>query len=56
MIPISALFDQSPLTTLLAVDPLVADYRAFFAELECGQSYSAGKRTVRPAVVRTAIP
>ena len=34
MIPSSTLFDQSTLTTLLAVDPVVADYRAFFAELD----------------------
>ncbi|MGH2497238.1 MAG: hypothetical protein ACRDIV_21270 [Ktedonobacteraceae bacterium] len=34
MIPSSHLFDQSTLATLLAIDPLVADYRAFFAELD----------------------
>jgi hypothetical protein len=34
MIPCSALFDQSTLTALLEHDPLVADYRAFFAELD----------------------
>src|SRR5712691_8956207 len=34
MIPASHLFDQSTIATLLAIDPLVADYRAFFAELE----------------------
>lgn len=34
MIPASALFDQSTLAALLEHDPLVADYRAFFASLE----------------------
>lgn len=34
MIPTSALFDQSTLTALLAHDPLVADYRAFFSLLD----------------------
>ena len=34
MIPFSHLFDQSTLAALLEIDPLVADYRAFFAELE----------------------
>ena len=34
MIPSSHLFDQSTLITLLSLDPLVADYRAFFAELD----------------------
>lgn len=34
MIPASDLFDQSTLTTLLAHDPLVADYRAFFSLLD----------------------
>ena len=34
MIPTSAVFDQSTLTALLDHDPLVADYRAFFASLE----------------------
>ena len=33
MIPASAVFDQSTLTALLDHDPLVADYRAFFAWL-----------------------
>jgi hypothetical protein len=31
MIPASARFDQSTMTALLAVDPVVQDYRAFFA-------------------------
>ena len=31
MIPASALFDQSTMAALLAYDPLVQDYRAFFA-------------------------
>ncbi len=31
MIPASALFDQSTMAALLEYDPLVADYRAFFA-------------------------
>lgn len=31
MIPSSTLFDQSTITTLLDHDPLIADYRAFFA-------------------------
>jgi hypothetical protein len=34
MIPASDLFDQSVLTALLDHDPLVADYRAFFALLD----------------------
>lgn len=34
MIPSSHLFDQTTMTALLAHDPLVADYRAFFAELD----------------------
>jgi len=34
MIPASALFDQSTLAALLEIDPLVADYRAFFAQLD----------------------
>jgi hypothetical protein len=34
MIPSSSLFDQSTLASLLSIDPLVADYRAFFAELD----------------------
>lgn len=34
MIPSSALFDQSTMTALLSHDPLVTDYRAFFAELD----------------------
>ena len=34
MIPASHLFDQSTMTALLEHDPLVADYRAFFAELD----------------------
>ena len=34
MIPASDLFDQSVLTALLSHDPLVADYRAFFALLD----------------------
>jgi hypothetical protein len=34
MIPSSSLFDQSTMTALLSHDPLVADYRAFFAELD----------------------
>jgi len=34
MIPASALFDQSIITALLDHDPLVADYRAFFALLD----------------------
>ena len=31
MIPTSIHFDQSVMTALLDADPLVADYRAFFA-------------------------
>lgn len=34
MIPASSLFDQSTLAALLDVDPLVADYRAFFAQVD----------------------
>ncbi len=34
MIPASDLFDQSVITALLDHDPLVADYRAFFALLD----------------------
>ncbi len=34
MIPASELFDQSTMTALLAHDPLVQDYRAFFALLD----------------------
>jgi hypothetical protein len=34
MIPASALFDQSTMAALLAYDPLVQDYRAFFALFE----------------------
>jgi hypothetical protein len=34
MIPSSALFDQSVLALLLEHDPVVADYRAFFALLD----------------------
>jgi hypothetical protein len=34
MIPASPLFDQSTLAALLAYDPLVQDYRAFFALLD----------------------
>ncbi len=34
MIPTSDLFDQSTLTSLLEHDPLIADYRAFFALLD----------------------
>ena len=34
MIPASRVFDQSTLAALLSHDPLVADYRAFFASLE----------------------
>jgi hypothetical protein len=34
MIPSSEVFDQSTLTSLLEHDPLVADYRAFFALLD----------------------
>ncbi len=34
MIPACTLFDQSTLATLLEVDPLVAHYRAFFAEFD----------------------
>ncbi|HEU0002179.1 MAG TPA: hypothetical protein VFQ36_14855, partial [Ktedonobacteraceae bacterium] len=34
MIPASAVFDQSTLAALLEHDPLVADYRAFFASLD----------------------
>ena len=34
MIPTSDLFDQSTMTALLAHDPVVQDYRAFFALLD----------------------
>lgn len=34
MIPVSAVFDQPTLTALLAHDPVVADYRVFFASLD----------------------
>jgi hypothetical protein len=34
MIPSSSLFDQPTLAALLSHDPLVAEYRAFFAELD----------------------
>ncbi len=34
MIPVSAVFDQPTLTAVLAHDPLVAGYRAFFASLD----------------------
>lgn len=34
MIPTSTLFDQSTMTALLDHDPLIADYRAFFALLD----------------------
>jgi len=34
MIPSSALFDQSTLAALLEHDPLIQDYRAFFAHLD----------------------
>jgi hypothetical protein len=34
MIPASACFDQSTMTALLAHDPLIQDYRAFFALLD----------------------
>jgi hypothetical protein len=34
MIPASDLFDQSMMTALLEHDPLVQDYRAFFALLD----------------------
>lgn len=34
MIPTSSLFDQSTMTALLEHDPLVQDYRAFFALLD----------------------
>src|SRR6266516_6107862 len=34
MVPSSALFDQSVLQQLLDVDPVVQDYRTFFADLE----------------------
>ena len=34
MIPSSHLFDHSTIAALLSHDPLVADYRAFFAELD----------------------
>ena len=34
MIPASRVFDQSTLAALLEYDPLVADYRAFFASLD----------------------
>ena len=34
MIPASVVFDQSTLSALVEHDPLVADYRAFFASLE----------------------
>ena len=34
MIPTSERFDQSTMTALLELDPLVQDYRAFFALLD----------------------
>ncbi len=34
MVPSSVLFDQSTLQQLLDVDPVVLDYRSFFADLE----------------------
>jgi len=34
MIPTSALFDQSTMAALLDHDPVVQDYRAFFALLD----------------------
>lgn len=34
MIPASRVFDQSPIAALLDHDPLVTDYRAFFAALD----------------------
>src|SRR5712691_8851425 len=34
MIPASAVFDQSTMTALLDHDPLVQEYRAFFASLD----------------------
>ena len=50
MIPTSSLFDQSTLATLLEHDPLVQDYRAFFALLDrsvverwCCQRSSRGR-------------
>lgn len=37
MIPVSQIFDQPTMTALLAHDPLVQDYRAFFALLDWSQ-------------------
>ncbi len=35
MIPTSAVFNQSTLAALLSHDPLIAEYRAFFALFDC---------------------
>lgn len=52
MIPTSTRFDQSTLATLLEVDPVVADYRAFFSLLDWSlvERWEAGRSSRgRPA-------
>ena len=54
MIPVSVRFDQSTMASLLEVDPLVREYRAFFPS-SIGPWLSAGKLNVQPVMAPMAI-